>query len=26
VIADMDHVDRVYGGKFLGKLLKRIGG
>jgi len=26
VIADMDHVERVYGGKFLGKLLKRIGG
>ncbi|WP_069132277.1 DEAD/DEAH box helicase [Rhodohalobacter halophilus] len=26
VIADMEHVERVYGGKFLGKLLKKIGG
>jgi superfamily I DNA and/or RNA helicase len=26
VIADMDHVNRVYGNKFLGRLLKRIGG
>lgn len=25
VIADMEHIDRVYAGKFLGKLLKRIG-
>lgn len=24
VIADMDHVRRVYGGKFLGRLLKRM--
>jgi len=24
VIADMNHVDRVYGGKFLGKLLEKI--
>lgn len=25
VIADMDHVKRVYGKKFLGRLLRRIG-
>ena len=24
VIADMDHIDKVYGKKFLGRLLKRI--
>lgn len=24
VIADMNHVDRIYGGKFLGKLLEKI--
>ncbi len=24
VIADMGHIDRVYGGKFLGRLLERI--
>jgi superfamily I DNA and/or RNA helicase len=24
VIADMNHVDRIYGGKFLGRLLERI--
>ncbi|NBC26302.1 MAG: AAA family ATPase [Bacteroidetes bacterium] len=24
VIADMQHVDRVYGGKFLGRLLEKI--
>jgi len=24
VIADMNHVDRVYGGKFLGRLLEKI--
>ncbi len=24
VIADMIHIDRVYGNKFLGRLLKRI--
>ena len=24
VIADMDHIDRVYGEKFLGKLLEKI--
>ncbi|MCC5915493.1 MAG: DNA2/NAM7 family helicase [Balneolaceae bacterium] len=26
VIADMDHINRIYGNKFLGRLLKRIGG
>lgn len=25
VIADMNHVEKVYGNKFLGRLLKRIG-
>ena len=26
VIADMDHINKVYGNKFLGRLLQRIGG
>ncbi len=25
VIADMDHINRMYGNKFLGRLLKKIG-